>query len=417
MQRAWQIFCSALCTIRFVSEFCHHFEINSTRRRSLRMKENILKKSILTIIIVLLSCSGEPPLQLEERYFDTYEHKSQDLIVSIMCPSMGSIRAIMGLREQNFFPTDHITVVGAYHEKEVTNYERSKTFVQENGLDWFKFHKIIGELNKGNLFQKNACTADFEKIFENSDGIILFGGADIPPETYGLKTDLLTRIRTPFRHYVELSLIFHLLGGYQDDLFSAFLESSPDFPVLGLCLGEQTMNVGTGGTLIQDVWSEEYGKTYLEDVVLLGRENWHSNPLSRLYPQERLMGYNLHPIKFVEKGKFISVLGFLTADQPYIISAHHQAVKKLGKGMKIAATTMDGRVVEAIEHEKYPHVLGLQFHPEFPMLWDENRKFRIKPEDDEKSASTILREHPPSYEFHKKIWSWFSDNIKQYNAR
>lgn len=381
------------------------------------MKNTLLKTATLLIIFILITCGGEPPILLEERFFDTYDSDSQELVITIMYPSTGSIRALIGLRDQNFFPTENIIVVGAYHEKELTNYERSKAFVRENRLEWFKFHKIIGELNKNNLFRKNDCTPDFKKVFKNSDGIIFFGGADIPPETYGLKTNLLTRIRTPFRHYVESSFVFHLLGGYQDDNTQAFLEPEPDFPVLGLCLGEQTLNVGTGGTLIQDVWSEKYGKTYLEDVVKMGRENWHTNPLARLYPQEELLGYNLHPIKFTEKGKFISVLGFGNEDNPYIISAHHQAVNKLGKGMKIAATTMDGKVVEAIEHNRFPHVLGVQFHPEFPMLWDDNRTYRIELDDEKKSIPTILEENPPSYEFHKRIWAWFCENIQKYHNK
>jgi putative glutamine amidotransferase len=175
------------------------------------------------------------------------------------------------------------------------------------------------------------------------------------------------------------------------------------------------LNVGTGGTLIQDIWSEVYGKTYLEEVVQMGRDNWHTNPLARLYPQEKLMGYNLHPIEFVKNSKFVTVLKFQTEDHPTIMSAHHQAVKTLGKGMKIAATTMDGKIVEAIEHEKYPQVLGLQFHPEFPMLYDKNGKHRITMDDEEKSIPTIFQENPPSYEFHEAIWSWFVENINKYN--
>ena len=51
-----------------------------------------------------------------------------------------------------------------------------------------------------------------------------------------------------------------------------------------------------------------------------------------------------------------------------------QMVDKLGEGIKIAATSLDGKVVEAIEHRKYPSVLGVQFHPEFPILWDQTKK-------------------------------------------
>lgn len=58
--------------------------------------------------------------------------------------------------------------------------------------------------------------------------------------------------------------------------------------MLGICLGSQTLNVGTGGTLFKDVWSEIYGKKYLEGVIQIGRENLHKNPFARLYPEEKL---------------------------------------------------------------------------------------------------------------------------------
>ena len=79
--------------------------------------------------------------------------------------------------------------------------------------------------------------------------------------------------------------------------------------------------------------------------------------------------------------------------------------------MNIAATSLDGKVVEAIEHQEYPNVLGLQFHPESYNLWDETLKLRMKPDEEEASLFSILKNNPPSYDFHKKIWSWFSEKL------
>jgi putative glutamine amidotransferase len=90
---------------------------------------------------------------------------------------------------------------------------------------------------------------------------------------------------------------------------------------------------------------------------------------------------------------------------------------KLGKRIKIAATSLDGKVVEAIEHEKYPNVFGLQFHPEFPVLYDYEKKFRLTPQDtEEKSLRSILESNPPSFDFHKNIWAWFSQKLKEYHG-
>jgi putative glutamine amidotransferase len=88
-----------------------------------------------------------------------------------------------------------------------------------------------------------------------------------------------------------------------------------------------------------------------------------------------------------------------------------------GKGMTIIATSLDGKVVEGIEHEKYPHVLGTQFHPEFPILWDTVRKFRITPQDEEGiNLNFFLKSNSPSWDFHKKIWAWLSEKLTEYHG-
>ena len=380
------------------------------------MKTELLKKFFLFIILAILLAWLPLFSQNEERYFDTAELTSKEVRLTILYPSLGSIRALVELRKNGLLTVQNLLVIGVFHEKESTNYKASIAYVQNNNLDWVKFHKLSAELNKDNLFQKNPLTAEFEEIFKKSDGIIFFGGADIPPQIFKEKTNLLTRIETPYRHFLELSFIFHLLGGLQDNSFKSLLDFSPQFPVLGICLGSQSLNVGTGGTLIQDIWSEVYEKKYFEEVIILGKENWHTNPLASLHPEKKLIGYNLHRIKFIEKSKFCTELGWKKEDTPYILSSHHQMAGKLGKGMKIAATSLDGKVVEAIEHEKYRNVLGIQFHPEFPLLYDPEQKLRFTPDDkEEKSLLSILEANPPSLAFHKKIWSWFGERLEEYH--
>ena len=379
------------------------------------MRRRCLNRWFILTVLILGIVGGNLFAQSTDRYFDTLDKKSDVVTLTILYPSRGTIGSLIGLQKEGFFPSRDIIVVGAYHEKEFTDYKASQKFADEKGLGWLKFHKIVGEIDKDNLFRKNGCTPDFEKIFSFSDGIIFFGGADIPPEIYNEKTILLTGIQTPYRHYLELSFVFHLLGGSQDEDFQPLLEVEPEFPVLGICLGEQTLNVGTGGTLFQDIWFERYGKTYLEDVVKLGRERWHNNPLRRLYPEERLLSYNMHRILLKAEGKFCSEMGFDKKDTPYIISSHHQAVQKLGLGMRVIATSLDGKVVEAIEHERFPYVLGIQFHPEFSTLWETEKKFRITLEDEKFSLRSILEENPPSYAFHRKLWAWTIEKVRKYH--
>jgi putative glutamine amidotransferase len=354
----------------------------------------------------------------QERYFDSEEQNSEQIRLTIFYPSMGSIRALMELRNIGFIPIENLLVVGVYHEKEMTDYQGSIDWVAENNITWLKFHCLSEELKKDAIFQKNQLSPEFENIFNKSDGIIFFGGADIPPYIYNEKSDLLTDIETPYRSFLETSFIFHLLGGNQDKDFVPLLESDLDIPILGICLGCQSLNVGTGGTLIQDIWLKKYGKKTLEDVISLGKDRWHTNPYQRLFPEENLIPYNMHPIKLNEKTKFISGLGFSKNDIPFVVSAHHQMPGKLGKGMKVIATSLDGKVVEAIEHEKYPNVLGVQFHPEFLILYDRTKTYRFAPGDKtEISLLEILEKNPPSYDFHRQIWKWFSEKLIGHHNR
>jgi len=365
----------------------------------------------LAIFAVL---SGVLSAQTTGRFFDTATAPQGKVRLTIFYPSVGSLKALLAVKEQGYIPYDNLEIVGVHHAKEQTDYKKSAAFVRENKIDWIKFHTVTAELGLDTIYQKNAATDEFRKIFELSNGIIFFGGPDILPAAYGQKTNLLTRIEDPYRHYVELSMIFHLLGGLQNDTANGFLEKRPDFPILGICLGMQSLNVGSGGTLIQDIWSETYGRTTVEDVIALGPTNWHTNPHPRIAPLDRsLIPYMLHPIKFSEGGRIFKALGRTSADQPYIMSAHHQAANKIGKGFKVLATSLDGKVVEAIEHEKFPSVLGVQFHPEFPMLWDATPKYKVAPEDQNLfGCRMILEAHPPSLEFHKRLWNWFFTKIK-----
>ncbi len=339
---------------------------------------------------------------------------SKRIRIAIFHPVESTLRSLHHLKAKGLITLEDFEVIGYYHEKELTDFNKAREYVNNNKIEWFKFHRIEGELSSENIFGENPCTPVFRDIFEQSDGMIFFGGEDIPPRLYKEKTSFLTSIVTPYRHLLELSIIFHLLGGYQDESFRPFLEAKQEYPVLFICLGCQSLNVGLGGSLIQDIWSEVYGKSYLEDVALLPRENWHRNPYRHLFPELKIAHYLLHPISFTKESRFLKILGLKPEDHVYVLSSHHQAVEKLGKGLRVAATSVDGRVVEAIEHQKYPNILGVQFHPEYPGLYEKTLTFLIKPDEQEgENFLKVLLDNPPSYDFHKKLWAWFSEKTKE----
>ena len=375
-------------------------------------------KILFILFICCLFSISSVWCQSDQRYFDESPRKSDNVRLLVLNPTKGNIQTLAELRRQNLLPIQNLTVIGLFHEKQVEDrvvarsYEDAAKFAEENGHDWIKFHRLEQGLDRKTLFQNNDLSEELIKIFSYSDGLILFGGDDIPPVLYGKKTSLLADIGTPYRSYLETSVVFHLLGGWQDENFECHLESFPEFAILGLCLGSQSLNVGTGGTLFQDIPSEVYGKTHIEDIIAMSRENWHENPYSDLFPQD-FRSSNMHRIKLAEEGKFVHDWGFDKMDTPYIYSSHHQAVRKLGKGIRPIATSLDGKVIEAIEHDRYPHVLGVQFHPESRNMWDPKKKSRLTPDEkEETNLISILENNPPSLAFHKKLWSWFSQKLE-----
>ena len=376
------------------------------------MKRNLvlvlaLALAMAAAAVTPLACQTPDPI----RYLDGAPIRDGNVRLVIFNPEVFNIRALATLRKNGVIDVPNLTVVGVYHERQTGNFGESRKYVDENKLDWFKFQIVRAEISEPVLFKKNACTPEFEQIVRKADGVIFFGGPDIPPSVFGEKTLLLTDISDPYRHYLESSAVFHLLGGSQDEKFKALLEDRPGFPVLGICLGFQTLNVGTGGTLVQDIWTEVYGRTTVEDVIALGPEQWHNNPYRILFPLDKLMGYNFHSLQLGDNGLFVKAMGFKSSDHPRILSSHHQALEKMGKGLVAIASSRDGRIVEAVEHKKFPNVLGIQFHPEHPLLFDAEPRQRQKPGDTPTSYLAILEGTPPSVEFNKAIWRWFAGKL------
>ena len=356
------------------------------------------------ILIVAGLLAGQAP----ERFFDTAPVAHEGVRLTVFYPSIGTIRNLEALRKTGALDVPGLLVIGVHHAREATDYAAARAYVREHGIDWFRFHTVSADIPEDALFRTNPCTPDYERIFRASDGIIFFGGPDIPPAVFKEKTSQLTAIEDPVRHYFEVSAIFHLLGGLQDPSFKGLLESRPGFPILGICLGCQSLNVGTGGTLVQDIWDEVYGARTVEDILALDPQQWHNNPYIKLHPLDGLIGYNFHRIRLEEKGKFCAAMGFQASDRPRILSSHHQALERMGRGWRTIASSMDGKIVEAVEHERFPNVLGVQFHPEHRLLWESEPVHRMAPGEAPFSYRGLLEGTPPSYAFNRAIWKWLA---------
>ncbi|GAB4304033.1 MAG: hypothetical protein Kow0090_19620 [Myxococcota bacterium] len=327
-------------------------------------------------------------------------------------PKYIRVKNIITLVRWGVISLKNINVVGIYHENELHSYPRVKKFLEEEQISWISIKKIKCKLSEEEIFRDNECTPVFEELVKSSDGIIFSGGADIPPRLYNEKTSLLTSIEEPYRQFFEISFLYHLVGRGKDAEPVPLLKKYPDYFVLAICMGMQALNVATGGTLYQDIPSEIYGVKNIEDVLSQPPEQIHRNYSSLLYPANNLSPANFHGIRFDKEWDFSKTPpqddGFVK-----VLSAHHQAIKNLGAGLKPVAFSLDGKIIEAVKHEKFSNILGIQFHPEYSSLWSPKGKAkRYKGDEEHNFIFQQLQKDKTTQDFHINFWRAFSERLK-----
>ncbi len=312
------------------------------------------------------------------------------------------------LIEQGILPLTRVRVVGLIHTDETEDYSSARDYIAAKNLPWLTLKEIACPLKPDTLFERNACTPVFEELVAEAAGIVFFGGPDLPPVLYGQKTHLLTGIRASTRHYYEGSLLYHLLGREAGD--PPLLERHPTFAVLAICLGMQTMNVATGGTLLQDIPSQIYGVHTVEDMLEQPPDQIHINPYFMLNPAPGVAWAVFHPIELTDDSPLEDLAGGAEVE---VFSAHHQAIDRLGHGLRVAARSTDGRIVEAVVHERFPSVLGIQFHPDFLALWDEGIPFAVRAEAPTGNvAAKKWAADTASLRLTRGVWQWLAQQLE-----
>lgn len=321
--------------------------------------------------------------------------------LGIVNSTPGNMRNALNLVSRDYIKADSLVIVGIYHESQKSSIASTNKFLEEKGYEDISIEIIEGELLIENLFEENSCSTQFEELFANTDALIFFGGADIPPSTYNEETFLTTELVDAGKNW-ELSFLHHLIGGSQSDI-APLLFSKPDYTILGICLGMQEMNVASGGSLYQDIPYQMYGKTTYEGVLEQDATNIHKNYNSRIDNQNDYTSIHFHPIA-IKQGSFLDFDG--SSVNPVVASVHHQAVKTIvKKDFEIVATSMDGKIVEALQHTQFKNVYGIQFHTDFSTLYDNEREFIISPK-----VTLMLSED--THTFLQKFWQNFSERLK-----
>ncbi len=366
--------------------------------------------NILIFAAAFLFSSGLSAQPASEHSFNVKDVKHHLLLTH---PTVGNLKVMVNLVEREMLDIEGFRLVGVYHQQERYDYSRSRTF-----LDTFSYEgpeiylkAFDDSIGPGQLYRDNQLSDDYRTLFRESEGVVFFGGPDLPPDVYGEKTHLYTSIYDPYRHYFELSFLYHLLGGYQDTAREGWIDSKPDYLVYGFCLGMQTMSVAAGGTMVQDIPSEVYNLHYVEDVVKMDPNRQHRNYYNQISMKGDLLSGQLHRVHF-QQGSLARRLK-ASDFRPMVYSNHHQALDEVGRGFHTVATSLDGKVIEAIAHSRYDNVIGVQFHPEATFLYDDATGYRMAPGDTVSFTGPEMLNRAGSMEFHRLFWKDFERRLKK----
>jgi putative glutamine amidotransferase len=168
---------------------------------------------------------------------------------------------------------------------------------------------------------------DPDDLLDVVDGLILAGGADIDPGTYGAPRHPETRHTVPERDGFELALARRAL--------------ERDIPLLGVCRGMQLMNVAAGGTLLQHL-PESHGHHEHRRTPGTFDGADHDVRLADGSLVARAAGEIVHPTK----------------------SHHHQGIDRIGEGFEVTGWSAIDDLPEAFEAPERRFALGVQWHPE-----------------------------------------------------
>lgn len=165
-------------------------------------------------------------------------------------------------------------------------------------------------------------------IVEGIDGLVMSGGADINP--LFVNEDPIPQLQDVDTYRDEFDLILIRLA------------ANRQIPIMGICRGHQVMNIAFGGSIYQDIYSQAPGEPIK-----------HSQKQAREYPSHAVtLTEGKNPIREIVGG----------ANEIYVNSFHHQAIREVAPGFLNLAKASDG-INEAISHPEKP-IFSVQWHPE-----------------------------------------------------
>ncbi len=190
-------------------------------------------------------------------------------------------------------------------------------------IEWIRRVAVDGDIITLSYLQSNL------NDLERCDGVVLTGGGDIHPKFYGRED--------------AVSLV-HSVNETRDEFEFAVVNKAIEnnLPILGICRGMQVFNVALGGTMIPDVQTAGY-------------KDHGKGKAAEIDPR--------HSVRIQQGTLFHSIIEL---NEGEVNTNHHQAVDRLGRGLKATAWSPDG-LVEGLEWEQPAGKVFLelvQWHPE-----------------------------------------------------
>lgn len=204
-------------------------------------------------------------------------------------------------------------------------------YLEQSVAHWVMGHGALPFMiptigNDSHVMRRSVSVRDYVR---NLDGLILQGGADVSPESYGEMAEKPEWRGDRVRDLYEIELLWEFV-----------IQGKP---VLGVCRGCQLINVAMGGSLWQDIATHVRGAIAHRDDALYDAHHHvieiiAGSGLAALYDPTRSYGVN---------------------------SIHHQSIRRLGNDLRIEARSPVDDIVEAIRWTGSGYVAGFQWHPEF----------------------------------------------------
>lgn len=230
-------------------------------------------------------------------------------------------------------PTDlqndhHPPIIGiTTWRMQLTNLPRGRT---ENDLDTLSHEYVAAVFAAGGLpvLLPQGTKRDAADFVRCLDGLLLSGGGDIDPRSYGEVNEGLSSDTSLAADRFEMALIHEA--------------KKRKLPTLGICRGLQVLSVAFGGTMHQDLHP-----LYPRHPVVKGKTREEILPMR-------------HSIRLKPGCQLEQVFGCTTLE---VNSIHHQCVRQLGEGLEAVGWSEDG-IIEAVESTDDWLCWGVQWHPE-----------------------------------------------------